>query len=207
MTYRFAADSSQQTHFTMKKLFLRTSLFGISMTYALALMPFGVAHASDVEKWGLVELPDHSFELPMRESPWYMSQHAGVKAYRFEQDAEIKTHGAKSFKVTRHSQQVFGSVKQSVKDLPVGTYRLSADMKAVSSGTGKGWSLLATVRKRSGEFDVVEAPPLSGDVDWKRVTLEFQVTQDTGALSIGATLRGGGSAWIDNVRLERRRKE
>jgi hypothetical protein len=156
------------------------------------------------EKWIAIDLPDQSFEATMQESPWRMFQHAGVKAYRFERDVEHKTHGARSLKVTRHSPQVFGSVKQSIQGLPVGEYRFSADIK-IAEGDGRGWSLIATRRKADGDFEVVESSAATGTADWKRAVVEFRITEGVTTLTIGATLRGGGTAWLDNALLERKK--
>jgi hypothetical protein len=166
-----------------------------------------VCHAessASSENWIAIDLPDQSFEAAMKESPWQMFQHAGVKAYRFERDAEHKTHGARSLKVTRHSPQVFGSVKQSVQGLPIGDYRFSADVK-IAGGDGRGWSLIATRRKADSDFDVVESNASTGTTDWKRAVVEFRITEGVTTLSVGATLRGGGTAWLDNALLERKK--
>jgi hypothetical protein len=160
--------------------------------------------SANSEKWIAIDLPDQSFEAAMQESPWRMSQHAGVKAYRFERDAEHKTHGARSLKVTRHSPQVFGSVRQSVQGLPIGEYRFSADVK-IAEGDGRGWSLIATRRRADGDFDVVESNASAGTTDWKRAVVEFRIAEGVTTLSVGATLRGGGTAWLDNALLERKK--
>jgi hypothetical protein len=179
-------------------------LLTLLTTAILCVFLGGHASASTVAEWIALDLPDAGFEMAIGDSPWLMSQHAGVKAYRFERDAEQKTEGERSFKLVRHSPQVFASVQQAIRALTPGSYRFSADVK-VAGGDRKGWALKATSRKLSGEFHVSESASLTGDTGWKRIDLEFQVTQDVALVSIGATLRGGGTAWMDNARLERRR--
>lgn len=153
--------------------------------------------------WVGVALNDAGFEAESNAGAWRLTQHTGVRAYRFERVKDDKTEGKQSMRVTRTAEQVYGSILQAVAGVEPGEYRLSADLK-VKGVDGKGWSLKASVFEQGGAFEVYDSEVLNGDKDWQRVTVSFKVPQTQAGLSIGATLRGGGVAWIDNVRLERK---
>jgi hypothetical protein len=177
----------------------------LGMSSAIALIFLGsTAIASDSpQKWLPVDaVLDGGFELDNLATSWQFTQHAGVLAYKFEHDDQNKSEGKQSLRVTRTAEQVFGSIHQSTKKLASGRYRLVADART-EAVTGRGWSLKVTVRHRDGRFDLIESARLKKDTAWQKLSVEFTVDANTEIVSLGATLVGGGRAWLDGVRLER----
>jgi hypothetical protein len=156
------------------------------------------------EGWETIPLQEAGFEAPLRGGPWRATQHAGIRAYRFEPDSEHKTEGKQSLRIERHAEQVFGSVAQTIRGIAPGKYRLSADMRS-KEVTGEGWYLRVVVTRGTQGFQTPEVEKMKGNTDWKRKNIEFDVPEDTTALTVGVTLEGGGTGWIDNVKLEKRK--
>ncbi len=194
----------------MNPPFLSAALVFVSLTStaSFAAEPLKLTTSTQLsapaEVWRNVEFKDGGFESEPGASPWRFSQHAGVKAYRFTRSRDEKTEGQQSLRVERTAEQVFGSVVQSIEKLEPGDYRLSADLKSLDV-TAKGWSVKVTSFDANGAFEVADSTALVGTQPWQRVSVLFTVSPTVTSVMIGASLRGGGTAWIDNVLLERKR--
>lgn len=131
---------------------------------------------------------------------WMTAQHAGPISYEMTIDRKVKAEGAASFRITRKREQVYGSVSQRVPaaDLAGKTVELSAMLKTERVGE-KGWSL--RLRPVGAEDNTVTAGTLTGTTEFTRVAAKLQVPQGTRELEIFATLKDGGSAWLDDVHL------
>lgn len=176
----------------------------LGITVALSALALSdVAVAKDLPTPQSVEVKDFSFEGPIKGWPWRFLQHAGDRAYRFELDAEQKTHGNHSLRISRYAPQAFAAVEQAFSGLQPGLYKFSADTRA-TEGNDLGWHLKVIVRERSnGAFELFPSKGITNQPEWKRAAVEFRVSDPTQTIVIGASLRGGGQGWIDNAKLER----
>ena len=80
-------------------------------------------------------------------------------------------------------------------------YRMQAWVKAQGVRGNAGWYLHVGDRKRP----MMIGPMLNGGAgtyDWKEVSAEFTAPAEADRADLGTVLRGTGTAWFDNVRLE-----
>jgi hypothetical protein len=81
-------------------------------------------------------------------------------------------------------------------------YRFTAWVRAENVRGYAGWYL----HLGNSENPMLQSPMLpagDGTFDWRQVSLEFAVPVEANRLSLGTVLRGTGTAWFDNARLER----
>ena len=169
------------------------SIFGYALCAALALG----THTAMAQA---VPIVNAGFEESIKS--WETSQHAGEIAYEFAFDSTTAPEGKRSYRVTRTKRQVYGSVNQRVSVPGPGKYQLSALLRT-KEVTGRGWALYATAYANNGIIDIYRSEPLTGTQDWGRVTLSFDAPEGTSSMVIGASLRGDGTGWLDDVKLER----
>ena len=134
---------------------------------------------------------------PNRIPGWTLSQHAGVQAYEMTQDATAPFAGGASFRIRRTQPQIYGLIFQEV---PVEAYagktlELSAMAKTADVGP-QGWVLYIDV---PGGRET--AAPQTGTTDWHDVRVRVKVPDGARQVSIGAMLLDGGTAWLDDVKL------
>lgn len=167
-----------------------STLFSASVTFAQVPSPAPL-------------LTDGGFEAaPGGTNPWRPFQHAGVKAYEFARDKEIKTEGTQSLRVTQREPQFYGAVRQSIARPPSGRYELSAQMRSRETDD-KGWRLEVVLILENGGFLTFDAPPLIGDVDWTKRELRFEVPATALFLQVIVGLHGNrGTGWVDAMVLK-----
>jgi hypothetical protein len=177
------------------EMLMRASLLTFVCSWAcLLVLP---VRAADVA----IPLQDAGFEIPVgTRSPWIISQHAGVRAYEVVRDTEMFREGKQSLRMTRIARQFFGSIKQTLRGVSVGTYRFSAQLRC-SEVTDRGWGLFVRVFKENGEYESYESEAMLGTKDWQIGTVEFAVPSGASAIEVGVALRGGGSGWVDDTNL------
>jgi hypothetical protein len=81
-------------------------------------------------------------------------------------------------------------------------YRVTAWVRAENVRGYAGWYL----HLGNSQNPMLQSPMLpagDGTYEWKQVALEFTVPTDADRLSLGTVLRGTGTAWFDNARLQR----
>lgn len=81
-------------------------------------------------------------------------------------------------------------------------YRVTAWVRAENVQGYAGWYL----HLGNSQNPMLQSPMLpagEGTFDWKQVSLEITVPDGADRLSLGTVLRGTGTAWFDNVRLQR----
>ncbi len=94
-----------------------------------------------------------------------------------------------------------GARQQPIHVLGSSGYRIQAWVKARNVQGYTGWFLHIGNARQS----MLEAPLLragEGTFDWKKVELDFKTPPEADRLCVGTVLRGTGTAWFDNVRLE-----
>lgn len=131
---------------------------------------------------------------------WSSSQHAGPTAFTMRVDAQGAYAGSGSLHVTRTQPSVYGSIAQTLdaKAFAGKTVELTAMLKTQNVGP-KGWQLYINAGL-PGTMRVADA--LSGDTPWQRVTVQVKVPPGARYLTVGATLRDAGDAWLDDVVLK-----
>jgi hypothetical protein len=151
----------------------------------------------------IVDVQDAGFEAPAsKHGAWRLIQHAGVRAYEMTRDTEVFSEGKQSLKIRRTTEQVFGAAKQLISAPKPGKYRYAAKLKT-KGVDDRGWAIHVRVYRSTGDWESFFSETLKGDVDWKDVDVRFLAPKDVTAIEIGVSLRGGGTGWIDAVRLER----
>jgi hypothetical protein len=119
-------------------------------------------------------------------------------------DEEART-GKKSLKlwVAEGAAPTWISTRQgNIRLVPGGHYRMTGWVKADSVVGYAGWY----IHIGNAADPMMDAPMLSagdGTYPWKAVTLEFTVPQGADRADLGTVLRGTGTAWFDDVSLER----
>ena len=91
----------------------------------------------------------------------------------------------------QHGIQIDGGAK----------YRMTAWVKADNVKGSSGWY----IHLGNGQNAMLTSPMLTageGSFDWKQVSAEFTAPEDADRADLGTVLRGTGTAWFDNVRLE-----
>lgn len=158
-----------------------------------------------------IPLKNADFELPMvglRIPGWSRTQHAGVRAYVVERDAERFAHGKHSIRMRRTTEQAYGMISQVVEaaDLAGKPVELTAKLKTAEVGK-KGWVIKMTFLRYSAIIDQVRATPVTGDAEWTEVAIRKDVPAGTTAIEIGFLLLDGGTGWADDVHLRTRAVE
>ncbi len=80
-------------------------------------------------------------------------------------------------------------------------YRMTAWVKAENVKGSSGWYIHLGNRQNA----IITSPMLTtgeGTLDWNQVSAEFTAPDDADRADLGTVLRGTGTAWFDNVRLE-----
>lgn len=144
------------------------------------------------------------FEEPLA-SPrgWRLSQHAGAEAFEMGRDDKVFAEGGHSFRMKRHTPQVYGLVDQRValRQSAGQTMRFSAMLRTEDVGP-MGWMLVVNfLGETGGILGQVRSEPMTGTSDWRRVTLENQIPVGTEQLAAGAMLLDRGTGWVDDVKL------
>lgn len=104
----------------------------------------------------------------------------------------------------------FGALMQSIeaKKYLGSRLRLSAWVRCQNV---RGWvGLWLRVDGRSEkvlEFDNMEARPLKGDLDWKRVEVVLDVPRHALSIHYGMLMSGSGRAWLSGMKVETVSKE
>ncbi len=154
---------------------------------------------------GTAELRNGGVELGKGDTPtgWV---HDAADAMHVASWASDESHsGRRSLKlsVARGAEHTWISTRQSGTHLSAGgRYRMTAWVKAEGVIGYAGWY----IHIGNAMNTMMEAPMLSagdGTFGWKSVSLEFTVPQGADRADLGTVLRGTGTAWFDDVSLER----
>lgn len=152
------------------------------------------------------ELPlqNPGFEEPVDlQNGWTLSQHAGKAAYKTRIDEEVFIEGKRSLSMERTAEQVYGIASQIVPTQGHAgeTMKLSAMLRTEKVGPG-GWMLVVNFLTKAGSIiEQARSEAVSGDTDWKLVTVERAIPKDAYTLSVGIMLLDGGTGWVDDVKL------
>ena len=148
-------------------------------------------------------LLDGGFELPPgSQNPWRPFQHAGIRAYDFSRDNEVKVEGAQSLRVSQREIQVFGAVRQTLFNVPPGSYSAGAMMRSRSI-VGKGWRVSLVAMLENGTLVDAYSAPLRGDVDWTQRDVTLTISARAVTLEVVFELYAdSGTGWADRASLK-----
>jgi len=135
---------------------------------------------------------------------WIFRQHAGPTAYEIGVDTQDPGEGKASFRIHRTQKQVFGSISQVVAlpDAAGKSMRLHAKVKTADVSGGQFTLTLSFQGNASGIIDLARSTGVSGTTAWHDLELETVVPTGTTNVTVGASLTGDGTAWLDDVHLE-----
>lgn len=149
-------------------------------------------------------LKNGDFEtLNAREKPenWAITQHAGVRAYEFRSDSEVKRGGKRSMMIRRTRPQVFGSIAQTVYDAGLVGATVRLDVWIRSEGVTNGHAVVRIDAANGPSYMERAEAKISGDKDWHRVRVELEIPQYTNVLHTSISLEGDGTVWVDDAKF------
>jgi hypothetical protein len=148
-------------------------------------------------------IKDPGFEalgIPGANAAWRFVQHAGVRAYDFSADSDIRYSGKQSLRIRRLHPQVYGAALQVLTGAPAGKYRLQAQMRS-RAVDGRGWGLHVRVVHADGTSNSYYALAVTGDRDWSLSYVDFDFGPGDRAIEVGVSLNGAGTGWVDDVAI------
>jgi hypothetical protein len=81
--------------------------------------------------------------------------------------------------------------------------RFSAAVRTEDVGGWAGlWMRVDTAMKGGVSFDNMQDRPIKGTTGWQRYDVVLEVPSDASTVNFGVLGSGGGTAWLDEVRLE-----
>ncbi len=132
---------------------------------------------------------------------WAITQHAGVRAYEFRSDSEVRHDGKRSMMIRRTHPQVFGSIGQIVHDTGLVGATVRLDVWIRSEGVTKGHAVVRIDAANGPSYMERAEAKISGDNDWHRVRVELEIPQYTNVLQTTISLEGDGAVWVDDAKL------
>lgn len=123
-----------------------------------------------------------------------------------ESDNPVKPHsGTKMLKtvIKPDTEPSWFAIRQTGFPVTAGaTYRFSAWVRGENVEGKAGWFLHVGNEKNSQLINSVREAG-NGTFDWKEIVFEFTVPPEAVSATIGTVLYGTGTAWFDNVSLEK----
>jgi hypothetical protein len=134
---------------------------------------------------------------------WLCSQHAGEPSFIFVQDTNERIEGSSSLRIERTGSQPWGSLKQVVDKEPLlgRRVKLSAMVK-LKEVTELGAGLIIITNASLPNQAPMYSKYVPGTSDWHRLELEGEIPGFVSHMAIHIALEGGGTMWVDDVRLE-----
>lgn len=130
-----------------------------------------------------------------------------AERYRAEVDRAVTHSGKASARLSSLEPSADGAVHLSQRidasEFAGGRVRLSGWVR--TRGV-TGWSALwlrVTGERRLLAFDNMQHRGLRGDTEWTRLEIVLDAPKESARLTYGLSLQGAGSAWLDDLSLER----
>lgn len=179
----------------------------VALPIAPTVAPAPAATAGEV-----IALENTSFvgDAEKRLPGWIKSEHGGGQSYTFQSDDKVFHSAPSSARIERHGKELFGMLSQWIPVDPKWhgrTIRVSAFVKAEGLDTeGRGGGALIIRADRVGGgysgHNFMDTDRLKGTVDWQPLQVEMELNSLAGTLRVGAMLQGGGTMWVDDLRVE-----
>lgn len=136
---------------------------------------------------------------------WF-SAGSNPAGYEIGLDTKVKFRGKASGFIRARTEGVlgFGSLMQIFKaTLYRGKrVRLTAIIRTEQAAYAALWMRVDLPGRKEGAFDDMGDRPIRGSTPWMRYAVVLDVPEDATELAFGLLLAGGGTAWIDDVRLQ-----
>jgi len=134
---------------------------------------------------------------------WLCSQHAGEPSFIFVQDTSERIEGSSSLRIERTGSQPWGSVKQVVAREPLlGRHIKLSAMVKLNEVTELGAGIIIITNAALPNQAPIYSKYVPGTSDWQLLELEGEIPEFVSHMAIHFALEGGGTLWIDDVRLE-----
>jgi len=136
---------------------------------------------------------------------WF-SAGSNPAGYEIGLDTKIKFRGKASGFVRARTEGAvgFGSLMQIFKaTLYRGKrVRLTAIIRTEQAAYAALWMRVDLPGRKEGAFDDMGDRPIRGSTPWMRYAVVLDVPEDATELAFGLLVAGGGTAWIDDVKLQ-----
>jgi len=136
---------------------------------------------------------------------WF-SAGSNPAGYETGVDTKVKFRGRASGFVRARTEGAlgFGSLMQIFKaTLYRGKrLRLTAIIRTEQAAYAALWMRVDLPGRQEGAFDNMSDRPIRGTTPWMRYSVVLDIPEDATELAFGLLLAGGGTAWIDDVRLQ-----
>jgi len=138
------------------------------------------------------------------DTPFAWKHDAPDETHRATWTDELPQSGKRCLKtvVAQGAEPTWIATRQDEIHINAGArYRMTAWVKADKVKGFAGWYIHLGNRQNA----MITSPMLTageGTFDWKQVSAEFTAPDDADRADLGSVLRGTGTAWFDNVRLE-----
>jgi len=136
---------------------------------------------------------------------WF-SAGSNPAGYEIGVDTKVKFRGKASGFIRARTEGAlgFGSLMQIFK----ASYyrgkrvRLTAIIRTEQAAYAALWMRVDLPGRKEGAYDDMGDRPIRGSTPWMRYAVVLDVPEDATELAFGLLLAGGGTAWIDDVRLQ-----
>lgn len=129
----------------------------------------------------------------------------------FTIDSKVSYHGNKSLKVknTKNVKNHYpANMCHFIDGVKAGQkIKLSGYIKTEKTDSDSLGLFISYSNTKNKVFKLLKSSELIGTNDWKKYMLELDVNTDTDNLTIGVSLHGKGTIWVDNLKLEIDNKE
>jgi len=136
---------------------------------------------------------------------WF-SAGSNPAGYEIGLDTKVKFRGKASGFIRARTEGALGigSLMQIFKaNLYRGKrLRLTAIIRTEQAAYAALWMRVDLPGRKEGAFDDMGDRPIRGSTPWMRYAVVLDVPEDATELAFGLLLAGGGTAWIDDVRLQ-----
>jgi hypothetical protein len=134
-------------------------------------------------------------------------EHNTGNSYSFTVDTSAPYSAPSSARIHRYGQEDYGLLDQLVRIQPAWankTARLSGALKTEKANDGGGALIIQT---RLGDGSIITSNHMEdgrakGTTAWKLYSVDVKIPNNAYHIRIGAMLDGGGTLWVDDLKLE-----
>jgi hypothetical protein len=138
---------------------------------------------------------------------WSPVEHNTGNSYTFTVDNNAPYSAPSSARIHRYGLEDYGLLDQLVRTQPTWaskTARLSGALKTDNANDGGGALVIQT---RLGDGSILtsnhmEDGRVKGTTAWKLYSVDVKIPNNAYHIRIGAMLDGGGTLWVDDLKLE-----
>lgn len=137
-----------------------------------------------------------------RVSAWTAIVHAD-DSYRVEADDTQAFSGKHSLVIQNTGRPSWGGAIQTIRADRLANREITFSAQVKSMGaTAPGFQMALRLLKTGQEIAWIKTPAVTGDADWKKLSLQTTIPKDCTDVEINLILDGDGRVWVDDVRLD-----